>query len=192
MGHPGIEGLAVLADGHGERHKFLEGLVGLAEANRNGAGSQLHAFRESLEIVPFELAKLDRGYLDQHGRLARPLLAELRQVFPELFAAALFVIGFLAGGDALEMSDDLGAAGDQAGAHAPLGERSQELLGAAAAHAEQGLDGRAVHPGIRGRVFQPADGRRKAVEPQGLIWHAEHRRGNSANGNQPWAMGLHS
>ena len=180
-GHLGIEGLAVLADGQGERHEFLEGFVGLVEADRNGPGIQFHAVREPREILPLELAKLDRGYLDQHGRLPQPLLAELRQVFPEVLAAALFVPGFLSGRDALEMSEDVGAAGDQAGAHAPLGKRSQELLGATAADAEQRLDGRPVHPGIGGVVFQLADGLGKAVEPQGFIRHAEHRRSNSAN-----------
>ena len=59
-----------------ERPEFLEGFVGLAEADCNGPGSQFHAIREPLEILPLELEVTDDDGV-------RRLLASCRDLAPD-------------------------------------------------------------------------------------------------------------
>ena len=105
------------------------------------------------------------GYLDQHGWLLHPFTAHLVQVGPELFLAALFVVSVFSGDHALELSDDVVAMSHQAGSDTPSGDRSQKLLGPAAANTEQRLENRPVYPGI-GSVLQLPDGGGDTVEPE--------------------------
>jgi hypothetical protein len=99
-----------------------------------------------------------------------PLLAGLGEAGPELPSPALFVIGFLSPSDSCQMSDDVGAVGNQAGPHATFGDRSEQLLGASAPDAEERLKGGAVDQGVSA-FLEPPEGFREAVEPKRLVGH---------------------
>jgi hypothetical protein len=87
-----------------------------------------------------------------------------------LFAAAVFIIGFLSGGNFLKMSDDMTAVGDYAGSHAALGDGRQNLLGAPASDAQQRLEGGPVDPRL-GILLELANSFREAIQPEGFIRH---------------------
>jgi hypothetical protein len=128
--------------------------------------------------VCFDPAHLSLGGLDQHRRLPDPLAASLGKILPELFPAALFIIGFLSGSNSLQMSHDIVAVGDQTGSDTAFGDRRQELLGAAASDAEQRLQSRPVDPRL-GAVSELAESLREAVQPEGLIGHGSLLRASA-------------
>jgi hypothetical protein len=59
-----------------------------------------------------------------------------------------FVVGGLAGGELLQVSEELVAIGEAAGADLERDTGSEELLGTATANLEDTFDGRAVDPGL--------------------------------------------
>jgi len=155
--HPVVEGLAILADGHGESRQFLEGLVRLAKAHGDGSRAEFHAVRQSVEIVRFDPPSQGLGDIDPHGGLPDPLLAGLRETFGESIPAAFFIIGFLSGGDSFQMAHKIGAAGHHAGSDTANRDGREKLLGAAAADAQERLESGAVDPRL-GAVFELAEG----------------------------------
>lgn len=67
--------------------------------------------------------------------------------------APVFVMCIIPGGDGPKVGDHLSAGGQYAGANPLAGNPRQKLLGAAAAHVQEGFQGCPVDPGLRA-VFQ--------------------------------------
>ena len=142
-----FEQVEVVADGHSERQQFFEPLLRFGKIDRDAARFEPHAGGEVFKL----LIQDGCGGFDQQLGLSDPLLA---QVLDEVghFAPALDLIRTLITfGDALEACDESIPIGEPVCAGAALqNARRQDLLGTAAADAQQEFEGGAVH--IRKRV----------------------------------------
>jgi integrase len=96
--------------------------------------------------------------------------AGVSQVGPKFCPAPVVVVGVIAGRDTTEIVEEVATAGNQARTDASSCDLGEELLGATAANAEEGLDGGAIDPRF-GRAAQVLDCGGTVVEPEGLIGH---------------------
>jgi hypothetical protein len=134
--------LKVIADGHGEGEEFFEGFLGGGELYGNAAGGESDAGRE----IGKNLIHDRSGGFD--GNAGLPGRAEFFEGPGEPLAALAFLRSDLAGGELLQVSDQPAAVGEAAGADLERDAGGEDLLGAAAADAEEALEGGAVDPRV--------------------------------------------
>ena len=128
-----LKAVEVIADGHGEGQQLFQRLLRLVEGYGDAAGLQPDPRREVLELLR---KNLDRG-LDQELRPFQALLLQLRQDFGDLAPALPLVKAAVAFGQAAQVGDEGIPVGQTVGADAVGNARGQDLLGSAAADAEQ-------------------------------------------------------
>lgn len=143
----------VVGDGHGEGEQFLQSLPGLEELDGNAARFQTHALGEVFEL----LGEDGDGGLDQEWGPFQPFLVKLGQD-PGDFALALDLIeAVVAVGEPAQAGDQEGAVGEAAGADAVGDGGGHDLLSAAAADAQEELDGGAIDEGAGKDLQLPDD-----------------------------------
>ena len=138
--HLALEALEVVANGHGQGQQFLECLLRLVEGQADPAGLQVDTRRKVHELLRQDLK---RG-LDEKLRPFEAILLQLRQDFGDVAPALPFVVAVVALGDAAQMGDEGIPVGQAVGADTLGDAGSEDLLGAAAADAEQKFEGGAV------------------------------------------------
>jgi hypothetical protein len=97
-------------------------------------------------------------------------LVERGESFRELPSPLPFIDGGLPRCELLEAGDELVPVGDAAGADLAGNSGLEQLLGAAAADAEQSFERRAVDPRV-GQGMERGDHGWQAAEPEGFIGH---------------------
>jgi hypothetical protein len=151
--HLALEASKVVADGHGEGEELFEGLLGLLKGDGDAAWLKGHPGGEVLEFLGEDLK---RGRDEQLGAFEAVLL-QLPQNLRDVPAAAPLIVAVIARGEAPQV-DNQGVAIGQAVRPDPLGNAgSEDLLGAAAADAEQKFQGRPVDERA-GKGLELADG----------------------------------
>ena len=130
-----------------------------------------HAFRQVLELL------VDDGGGGGHQDTRSPLAIERVHPFGEAAAALLLVTGGFAGGETFEMGDQGLPVGYAVGADLTGDAGSQDLLGPAAADAQQTLERGAVDPavgqGAKGPRLPPPNDRSRSVYPA-FVYENEH------------------
>ncbi len=112
----------------------------LVKGHSDPAGLQPDAFRQISQVLPKDL----EGRLDQQLRPLQALPSQLRQGSGDLTAALALVVAVTVLGEPAEMGDKSIAIGESVGANAVHNAGEQDLLGAAAADAEEEFDGGAI------------------------------------------------
>jgi hypothetical protein len=135
-----VEEVEVVADGHGEGEQFFEGLLGVVEGNGDAAGFEADA---GGEVLQFLREDLNRG-LDQKLGPFQLILMQLGEDAGDLAAALELIKAVLAFGQAAQAGDQLIAIGQPARSNAIGDAGGHDLLGAAAADAEEEFDRRAI------------------------------------------------
>jgi len=135
-----LKALEIVADGHGKSQQFLERFLGLVKGDGDAAGLQVDTRRKVHELLRHNLK---RGFDEKLGP-REAILLELRQNLGDVTAATPFIVAVVALGEAAQMGDEGIPIGQAVGSH-PLGDAgSEDLLGAAAADAEEELYRRAI------------------------------------------------
>jgi hypothetical protein len=161
-----LKPIKIIPDGHGEGEELFERLAGLVEGDGDAAGFEDDAWGEVVKL----LGEDAEWGLDQHLRPFQTLLLQLRQNPGDLAAAADLVMTVVARGQAAEVGNQGGAIGQAIGADV-VGDRGREdLLGAAAADAEEKLHRGPVDEGAR-EGFQFSDNVRNFAIPGRFSGH---------------------
>ena len=133
----------IIPDSHGEGEQFFECLVRLVERDGDAAWLEPDPGGEGVELLREDLKRR----LDQKLRhfLAVPL--PLGQDFGELAPALALVMASVTIGQVAQVGDEDLPIGEPVGADAISNARSEDLLSAAAADAEQEFEGGAIDEG---------------------------------------------
>ena len=131
----------VVGDGHGEGEQLFERLLGVLELDGNAARFQPHAFGEVFEL----LREDGDGGFDQERRPFQALLVKLGEDAGDLALALDLVEAVVALGEPAQAGDEEVSVGEAAGADAVGNGRRHDLLGAAAADAQEEFDRRPIH-----------------------------------------------
>ena len=130
----------VVADGHGESQQFFECLPWVLKGYGNAAGLQIDTRRKVHELQGQDLK---RG-LDEKLRPLESILLQLSEDFGDMVSPFSFIIAVVALGDAAQTGDEGIPVGQAVGADPLSDAGSEDLLGAAAADAEEEFEGRTV------------------------------------------------
>jgi hypothetical protein len=143
MGRPhlALKALEVVADSHGKGQQFFERLLRLVEGQADPAGLQVDTRRKVDELLGQDLK---RG-LDEKLGAFESVLLQLRQDFGNVSPSPPLVVAVVALGDAAQTGDESIPIGQTVGADTLGNAGSEDLLGAAAADAEEEFEGRAVN-----------------------------------------------
>jgi hypothetical protein len=142
--HLALEALEVVADGHGESQQFFERLLWLVKGYGDAARLKAHPRGEARELLRQDLK---RGLDEKLGPFEAVLL-QPGQDFSDVAPAPPFIVAVVALGEAAQTGDEGIPIGQAIGSH-PLGNAgSEDLLGAAAADAEEELYGRPVDKSV--------------------------------------------
>lgn len=143
--HLALKALEVVADSHGKGQQFFERLLWLVKGDGDTAGLQVDTRRQVHELLRQDLK---RG-LDEKLGPFEAILFELRQNLADVPAAAPFIVAVVAFGEASQMGDEGIAIGQTVGADTLGNAGSEDLLGSAAADAQEELYRRAIDEGAR-------------------------------------------
>ena len=138
--HLALKALEVVADSHGQGQQLFERLLWLVKGDGDTARLETHPRGEAIELLGHNL---NRG-LDQKLGPCEAILFELRQNLADVPAAAPFIVAVVALGEAAQMGDEGIAIGEAVGTDTLGNAGSEDLLGAAAADAEQKFEGGTV------------------------------------------------
>jgi hypothetical protein len=138
----------------------------VVEGDGDAAGLQMDAFGEALKFLRHDLG---RGFDEELGPF-EAFLPQLAQSFGDFPTAPAFIIAVVALGEAREAGDQDLAVHQAVGADVVGDARGQDLLGAAAADAEEKLNGSAIDERARGgpQLFQ------NVVEFREPRWFGRH------------------
>jgi hypothetical protein len=138
--HLPLEPIKVVANGHGESEQLFERLLWLLKSDGDEAWLKGHTRGEVIEL---RRHNLNRG-LNQKLRPFEPFLLQPGHDFGDFTAAAPFIVAVVALSDASQMRDEGIPIGEAVGTDTLGNAGSEDLLGAAAADAEQEFEGRTV------------------------------------------------
>ena len=144
-----FETVEVVADGHGEGEEPFKCLPRVLELYCDPAGLQTYARGQGFKLL---VDDGDRSLDDELGAF-EAVAAQLPDQAGDFASPLDFVEGVLAGGDLLEAADKGIPVGQAAGSDTAGDAGGHDLLGAAAADAEQELESRAIDVGV-GMVAQ--------------------------------------
>ena len=131
-----LEVVEVVTDGQGESQQFFERLLWLLK----GDGDAARLERDPCgEILEFLRQNLNRGFNQKLGPF-QPFLLQLRQNHGHVMPALPFVVAIVALGEAAQVGDERITIGQAVGTDVLGDAGSHDLLGAAAADAEQKFD----------------------------------------------------
>jgi hypothetical protein len=136
-----LKAVGVVADGHGKGQQFLQCLLRVVKLDRNPAGLQPKARGQ----VPELLVDDARRGLDQKLRPFQPVFLQLRQDFSDLTATLPLVKAAVPFSQTAQMNDEGIPISQAADADAVGNTGRHNLLGAAAADAEQEFDRGPIH-----------------------------------------------
>jgi hypothetical protein len=135
-----LEPVEVIANGHSERQQLLERLLWLVKGYGDLARLEPDTRGEALELLRQDL----NWRFHQKLRPFPPVLLQLRQDFGNVAPAPPLIVAVVAPGDAAQMGDEGIPIGQAVGADTLGDAGSEDLLGSAAADAEQEFEGGAV------------------------------------------------
>jgi hypothetical protein len=135
--------LKVVADGHGEGEEFLEGLAGFPEFHGNVTRGEGDAGRQVGEL----LGQNPVRSFDEELRVFEAFAAEPVENRSHAAAAAAFELFVFTRSESPQVADENLAIRQTVRAHVVRDAGGEELLGAAAADAEDRFDGGAVDEG---------------------------------------------
>ena len=164
--HLALEPIEVVADGHGESEQFFERLLWLLKGDGDAAWLKGHTRGEILELLRQDL---NRG-LDQKLRPCEAILLQLSQNFGDVTAAAPFIVAVVALGEAAQMGDEGIPVGEAVGTDTLGNTGSEDLLGAAAADAEEEFYRRAIDERAR-QALELAEDVVDFAVPEGFCGH---------------------
>jgi len=164
--HLPLKPIKVVADGHGECEQLFERLLWLLKSDGDAAWLKGHTRGEILELLRQDL---NRG-LDQELGPCEAILLQLRQNFGDVTTAAPFIVAVVALGEAAQMGDEGIPVGQAVGADTLGDAGSEDLLGAAAADAEEEFYRRAIDERAR-KGFELAEDVIYFAIPEGFCGH---------------------
>jgi hypothetical protein len=138
--HLAFEVLEVVADGHSESQQLFECFLGLVKGDGDAAWLEGHTRGEILELLRQDLK---RG-LDKQLWPCEAIFLQPGQNFGDVTAAAPFIVAVVALGEAAQMGDEGIPIGEAVGTYTLGNTGSEDLLGAAAADAEEEFYRRAI------------------------------------------------
>jgi hypothetical protein len=154
----------LIADGHGECEQLLESLLRRRETDGDLAGGQRDVGRKvGQRLVHDGGRRLD-------GKAGLPGRVQVREGASQTSSPLPFVVGSFAGGEALQVGEELVAMGEAARTGLERDAGGEELLGAAAADLEDTFDGGAIDPGL-GQGIQVGRNLVQVAEPHRFVWH---------------------
>ena len=164
--HLPLKPIKVVADGHGECEQFFERLLGLLKSDGDAAWLKGHTRGEILELLRQDL---NRG-LDQKLGPFEAILLQLSQDFGDVAAALPLVVAVVALGEAAQMGDEGIPIGEAVGTDTLGNAGSEDLLGAAAADAEEEFYCRAIDERAR-QALELAEDVVDFAVPDGFCGH---------------------
>jgi hypothetical protein len=138
--HLALKALEVIADGHSKGQQLLERLLRLVESYSDPAWLETDADGKVLDL----LIDNSTGRFNEKLGPFEPFLLQLRQDFGNVASALPLVVAVIPLGDAAQAGDKRIPIGQAVGSHAVGDARSEDLLGSAAADAQQEFEGGAV------------------------------------------------
>ena len=148
-----LKAVEVVADGHGEGQQLFQRLLRMVKLDGDPAGLQPEARGQILEPLVDDA----RRGLDQKLGPFQPVLLQLRQDFSDLAPALPLVKAVVTLSQTAQMGDEGIPIGQTIGADAFGNARCHDLLGAAAADAEQEFQGGPVDERTREGLKLPDD-----------------------------------